>query len=221
MNGKRTGIGMAVVALGLLAAYAGEREREWDFGNDAMGSVPKGWKVAETHGRGTPATWAVVEDRSAEEGRALAITANKNQGGTFNLLLAEGTSYQDLEIEVKVKAIAGKEDQGGGPIWRAKDADNYYVCRWNPLEDNIRLYTVKDGHRKQLASATLKVDTSVWHEIKIEQVGDRIEVEFDGRKVIDFKDSTFPGAGMVGLWVKADGRSRFDEFEVSAEDDDD
>ncbi len=78
--------------------------------------------------------------------------------------MAQGTSYGDVEVKVMVKAVAGVEDQGGGPIWRAKDADNYYICRWNPLENNFRVYFVKDGRRKQLGTADVKTDANIWHE---------------------------------------------------------
>jgi len=187
----------------------------WSFERDKIGSVPKGWKVAETGGQGKPATWQVVTDKSApSRANAVAITANKNYGRTFNLLLAKDTSYKDLEIKVMVKAVAGQEDQGGGPIWRAKDADNYYICRWNPLEDNFRVYYVKNGRRKQLGSANVKTDPGVWHEIEIEHKGSKIEAEFDGKKLIELDDSTFTEPGMVGLWVKADGRSEFDNIKV-------
>jgi len=222
MNQQMIRIGLATMALSVSAVLANEDglKREWNFEQDAVGSIPKGWKVAETGGVGKLATWQVVADPTAEDSQAVAITTNANYGGTFNLLIAEETSYKDLEIEVMLKAVAGEEDQGGGPIWRLKDANNYYICRWNPLEDNIRLYFVKDGRRKQLASAEIKTDTSVWHEIEVEHTGNKIEVEFDGKKVIEFEDSTFTEPGMVGLWVKADGRSAFDNFEVSAEDED-
>ncbi len=97
----------------------------WSFEKDKAGFAPKSWKVAETRGKGTPATWQVVEDNSAPDGtQAVAITANKNRGSTYNLMIAQDTSYKDLAIRVKVKAVTGKQDQGGGPIWRAKEADN-------------------------------------------------------------------------------------------------
>ena len=115
-------------------------------------------------------------------------TATKNSGQTYNLLIAKGTKYRDLEIEVMVKAITGEEDQGGGPIWRAKDADNYYIARWNPLEDNFRVYFVKDGRRKELGSANVKADPTAWHNIEIEHEGNRIKAEFDGKKLIELED---------------------------------
>jgi hypothetical protein len=186
------------------------------FESDQTDATPAGWTVAETHGKGTPATWQVVK-KSGEKGKCLAITANKNSGGTFNLLLLNDIQFKDLELSVMVKAIDGKEDQGGGPIWRVKDANNYYICRWNPLEDNLRLYVVKDGKRKQLASATVKADTSAWHKIEIDQDGAEIEVEFDGQEMISFTDTTFTEAGLIGLWVKADGRTQFDMFAADEE----
>ncbi len=188
-------------------------DQEWNFETDQVGTVPKDWTVAETSGKGTPATWQVVKDA---KGPCVAIVANENTGATYNLLLAEKSCYADLEISVMVKAMAGKEDQGGGPIWRAKDADNYYICRWNPLEDNLRVYYVKEGRRKQIASATVKADPTTWHEIEVEQEGSKIEVEFDGKDVIKVVDTTFTDPGMIGLWVKADGQSQFDHVEVEA-----
>ena len=191
------------------------RHNVWSFEQDKTGSVPTGWKVAETGGEGKLATWRVVTDKSAPSpAHVVAITANKNYGRTFNLLLAQDTSYQDLDIKVMVKAVAGQDDQGGGPVWRAKDADNYYICRWNPLEDNLTAYYVKNGRRRRLASAKVKTDPAAWHKIEIEHKGTKIKVEFDGKKLIDIDDSTFTEPGMVGLWVKADGRSEFDNIKV-------
>ena len=187
----------------------------WNFDGATVGKVPPGWKVAETASRGHPATWQVVKDTSAPSPpNSVAITANTNHGHTFNLLLAQPTSYKDLEIELMVKAVAGKEDQGGGPVWRAKDADNYYICRWNPLEDNFRVYYVKNGRRRQLGSARVRTDPTVWHKIKVRHQGTKIQAFFDGKKLIELDDTTFGDPGMVGLWVKADGRSEFDNVKV-------
>lgn len=181
------------------------RRKVWWFEEGKLGSIPKGWKVAETSGEGKLATWKVITDKAAPSGsKVVAITQNSNRGHTYNLLMATGTSYKDLEIGVKVKAGTGEQDQGGGPIWRAKDRDNYYLARWNPLEDNFRVYYVKEGKRTQLASATVKLDPRSWHEIEIKHVGNRIVAELDDEKLIELEDDTFTEAGMIGLWTKAD-----------------
>lgn len=193
----------------------------WTFENSAVGSVPKGWKALETAGKGKPAIWKVIEDEKAPSGkRILALTSTNNSGRTYNLLMAERSNYKNLKIKMKIKAIAGEEDQGGGPIWRAKDRNNYYIARWNPLEDNYRVYYVKNGNRKQLASAKVKIDPKAWHEIKIEHVGNKIKAMLNGKKILEVKDDTFMEAGMVGLWTKADAATAFDDIKVKGDDDD-
>jgi len=226
-NFKKLCLALVLVMVGsaLVSAQPGDSGRNqrrgqfrsdvWSFEKDTAGSIPKSWKVAETAGKGTPAQWQVMPDDSAPEGsQTVAITANKNSGRTYNLLIAQETSYLDLGIKVSVKAVTGKEDQGGGPIWRAKDDDNYYIARWNPLEDNFRVYYVKDGRRKQLGTADVKADPKAWHDILIVHRGNRIIAMFDGKKMIELEDSTFGEAGKVGLWTKADAATAFDNLTV-------
>ncbi|MCP4707984.1 MAG: hypothetical protein GY869_05120 [Planctomycetes bacterium] len=190
----------------------------WTFERDEVGAVPRGWQVAETRGRGTPAQWQVKADPTAPSGsQVVAITENSNRGSTYNLLMAQRTSFQDLEISVMVKSDTGNEDQGGGPIWRAKDADNYYVARWNPLETNLRFYYVKEGRRIQLATAeNVEANTSLWHEIKIVHIGTKVTAAFDGEVLIEAEDATFAEAGMVGLWTKADAATAFDSYSIKS-----
>jgi len=194
-------------------------EFECSFDEVKLGEIPEGWRVAETASAGTPATWAVIEGGAVQGNpRLLAVTETANSGRTYNLLIATETKLKDLDVEVKVKAMTGKEDQGGGPIWRATDADNYYIARWNPLENNFRVYFVKNGRRKQLASADIETDPKKWHEIEIKHVGNHIIAEFDDKKILELDDDTFGDAGMVGLWTKADAATAFDDFEAEATD---
>jgi len=196
-------------------------ERKWTFDKEQAGRIPDSWMVAETSGAGKTATWEIVIDDSVpSKPNAVAITESMNRGQTYNLLMAEEVLLQDVEVEVEVKALSGKIDQGGGPIWRAKDERNYYICRWNPLENNLRVYVVKDGKRKQLASADVDADAGSWHEIEIEHTGTKIIAEMDDKKLIVVEDYTFLEAGMAGLWTKADAATLFDNFEVEPTDDD-
>jgi hypothetical protein len=127
----------------------------------------------------------------------------------------EDSSYQDVEIIVSFKAMEGKLDQGGGIVWRYQDANNYYIARMNPLEDNFRAYKVENGKRsQQFQNAAVKIPAGEWHLLKIKQVGNRIECFVDGKKYLDVKDDTFQKAGKVGLWTKADAQARFDEVRV-------
>lgn len=129
--------------------------------------------------------------------------------------MAEDTSFKDVEVSVAFKANAGRRDQGGGMVWRYRDANNYYVARVNPLEDNFRVYKVVGGKRiPEFRSAEVKVPPGGWHTLTVRIAGDPIECFLDGKKYLEAKDDTFTKPGKVGLWTKADARTSFDNFTV-------
>jgi hypothetical protein len=170
----------------------------WTFKDDTEGKIAKGFKqeVGE---------WNVV---TADGEKVLAQQA-KNSNSIFNLVLVTGTKAKGVDLSVKMKAVAGETDQGGGLVWRAKDKSNYYLARFNPLEENYRLYKVQDGKRSLFLNADIKA-TPGWHTLRVTMQGDEIECYFDGKKSLEHKDSTFAEAGMIGLWSKADAVTWFD-----------
>ncbi|MDA2925185.1 hypothetical protein MYX65_11155 [Acidobacteria bacterium AH-259-L09] len=185
------------------------------FDDVQVGKLPAHWKVEATHAKGKLANWSVQKDASASSGdHVLLLKINDYDRGTFNLCWTDQVSFQDGIVEVKVKAREGRVDQGGGPIWRVKDKDNYYIARWNPLEDNFRLYYVKDGRRVQLDTAKVKLPADQWHTITMQHQGNQITGYLDGKKLLEVNDTTFPEAGGVGLWTKADAASSFDDLEI-------
>lgn len=171
------------VAVCSVTAFAADAGKRWTFDSESVGAVPEGFAVANGQ-------WTIVADPDTpSKPNALAQRA-KNSGSTFNIILYKGTSAKDLDLSVKMKAVSGEEDQGGGLVWRAKDASNYYIARYNPLEDNYRVYKVVDGRRSELQSATIK-HTDGWHTLRIEMIGDHIQCYYDGQRKLDVKDSTF------------------------------
>jgi YVTN family beta-propeller protein len=203
-------------ASGVIELVFSRPRMAWRFDEDTPGRLPEGWKIEGTNQRGPVATWVVKADADApSKPNVLALTDTKEgAGGTFNLCWTDGVKFTDGVIEVKVKAGTGREDQGGGAIWRVKDKDNYYIARWNPLEDNFRLYYVKGGSRKMLETANVKADPAKWHTIRVEQKGDEIQCSLDGETLFKVQDRTFLEAGGVGLWTKADAATSFDDLVV-------
>lgn len=187
------------------------------FDEVPLRSLPAGWKVDATHPGSELAVWSVEEDSmAASRKRVLAVRITGSERGTFNLAWTDQTRFQDGAVEVKVRAGEGRIDQGGGLIWRVRDANNYYIARWNPLENNFRVYYVKDGKRVQLATADVTVPADAWHSIRIEHQGNHITCYLDGTKLLEADDPTLPEAGGVGLWTKADAASFFDDLVVQA-----
>ncbi len=203
---------LVAAALGM----ADDKATLMKFNKDDVGSVPAGWKADKT-GKGDGSIWKVVADDTApsKTGYVLAQTA-ESPNNVFNLCVADKPVLKDVAVSVAFKAVKGEKDQGGGIVWRYQDADNYYVARMNPLEDNYRLYHVVAGKRTQIAGKEgIKIPAGEWHTLKIEMQGDKIECYLDGKKEIEFKDSTIDKPGKVGLWSKADAQSHFDQVTVS------
>ena len=179
----------------------------FNFDADKPGEMAKGWVDCT-------GTWKVVADDSAPSKPNVFAQTSAEAKEPFNLAIANQANFADIDLSVKLKAVAGKQDQGGGPVWRLKSPKDYYVCRWNPLEDNFRLYQVVDGKRTQIATADVKAEAG-WHTIRVTMKGNAIECYFDGKKVIEAKDDTFKDAGKVGLWTKADAVTHFDDLNIN------
>jgi len=133
--------------------------------------------------------------------------------------LKDDTDIKDGFIQIKFKAVAGSEDRAGGVVWRARDANNYYVARANALEDNVVLYKTVEGVRSALDivgrkggyGVAISVPGNEWLTIRVEFKGSRFRVLYNGQRLFEVEDPTFPHAGKVGLWTKADSVTLFDE----------
>lgn len=186
------------------------------FQKEEVGRLPVGWEASQT-GEGTGSIWKVTSDASSPSGSGyvLAQTA-KGPKALYNIATLKQSSFLNGTVEVQFKAIAGEVDQGGGLVWRYQDANNYYICRFNPLEDNYRLYKVIDGKRVQLATKEqLTPPQGKWHSISIKHTGKTIECRLDGAVLLNAEDDAITKPGRIGLWTKADAQTHFDVLHLS------
>ena len=169
---------------------------------DFDGKGIEGWTVVTGN-------WAAEEMAGAPSGKKVLLQrATKNE---FNVIVAPGV-YADVDVTMKFKPIAGREDASGGIVFRFTDG-RYYVVRANALEDNFRLYYYDRG-RRQLASASVKRPAlGQWHTVRVLAVGDRVQAWLDGGRYLDHRDSRLT-SGRVGLWTKADSITAFDDLVV-------
>jgi hypothetical protein len=209
-----TGVGVALAVVAGVANAQGDGGRTWDFQGDAVGSTPAGFSFGRT-GQGREGKWVVLADPSAPAGdHVLAQTDADGTDYRFPVAVADAPELKDLRLDVRCKPVGGKVDQACGVVFRFKDPDNYYVARANALEDNVNLYQVVKGQRRQIKGWKGKVSGNAWHALAVEARGDHLQVFWDGKPVVDAKDDTFRDAGKVGLWTKADSVTYFDALTV-------
>ena len=178
-----------------------------------VGAAPADFDFART-GQGPAGQWTVVEDLTAANNRAIEQSSTDRTDYRFPLAIYQPVTAKNVEVTIRFKPIAGKEDQSGGIAVRLTSPNDYYIARANALEDNVRLYRVVKGRRQQLASANVKVAAAQWHTLGLKAENDRFTVSFNGKQVHSTTDKTFAAAGRIALWTKSDSVTRFDQINI-------
>lgn len=199
---------IAIVFVVLLAAAA----ETVNFDKAEAGKPPAGWTATQT-GSGQ-AKWAVVQDATAP---SKPNVLRQSGEATYPVCLKDDSNLKDGFLEVKFKAISGREDQAAGLVWRARDANNYYVARANALENNVTIYHTINGRRTEKKRTSMKVPANQWQTLRVDVQGNHFTVSLNGQKALDWDDETFKDAGKVGLWTKADSVTLFDDFTYASQ----
>jgi hypothetical protein len=195
-----------------------------NFDKDELGRAPVGFTIALT-GSGKPGVWVVMKDESAPSKPNVLAQSDLNATSyRFPLCIYDGISAKDVDASVRFKPMSGKEDQAAGIVWRYQDKDNYYVVRANANEGNVVLYKVQKGRRIDLPLVGKgktygthdPVPSRVWGTLRIVAKGNHFDVYHDNRKLFEVEDGTFPAAGKVGVWTKADSYTFFDDLSITA-----
>ncbi len=155
--------------------------------------------------------WAIADVPGASQGgRALVQSATDND---FNVIVAPGGPFDNVDVSVRFKPMSGREDASGGIVFRFAEG-RYYVIRANALESNFNFYYYDRG-RRQIAGASVKAPAlGQWHKLRITAAADRIQGWLDDQALIDRRDSRFT-SGRIGLWTKADSVTAFDELTIT------
>jgi hypothetical protein len=196
------------------AAQGGRQMTRIDFEAAPVGALPPGVTAALT-GSGGPVKWSVTDDPTAPAGpKVLTETSKDTTDYRFPLAIFDQPVLADLDVAARFKAVAGEVDRAAGIAVRLADRNNYYVVRANALEDDVRLYKVVAGQRRQFAGANVKVPSGTWQELRLLARGNHFEVFLEGKSLYSATDMTFAAAGHVALWTKADSVTYFDDLRI-------
>jgi hypothetical protein len=194
-----------------------------NFDSAHPGEPPSGWTATVTN-QGPPAKWVVMHDANApSRPNVLAQDSPADQRFTFPLCLFDKVVCLDGDLSVKMKIVSGKDGQDAGVVFRAVDANNYYLVRASARDHTIALFRVADTRLHPLpVKGGQAGPVGVWHPVKIGDWnlmrvtyrGDQVTVYFNHRKVFDAKDQGLNEPGRAGLWTKGDTIAYFDDFHI-------
>ncbi len=185
-----------------------------NFDTFAVGASPPGWSVPLTqHGR--PSRWEVRQDQTAPTPPyVLAQVSNDPTDDRFPLAIFDGLSVRDGDISVRIKPMSGREDQGGGVVWRYRDENNYYLARANAMNKTVAVFRIQNGRRTAIQPGVKhEIPMNAWSILKVSARGNRFQVYVDHRRIMEGFDDAFT-AGKVGLCTVADSVMYFDDFRV-------
>src|SRR3989442_4118506 len=216
LSARLTGCWVILTALAVasVSAAAEDSIRNWNFACDLSGTLPNDFAVGPLVDGRHAGEWKVLKtDRAKSSPQVLAQLMGKGFEHAYKVVLINGTTSSDLDLQVSFLPIKGKADMGGGLIWRAADDRNYYLTRANPLEQNIRIYRVVKGIRHLLQNFDRTIHLNQWHTLQVLDRGCQIQVLYDETTVFDLCDQTFT-TGRIGLWTKSDAVTYFDDVRL-------
>jgi hypothetical protein len=197
-------------------AATAQRAWSWNFDADTAGAAPSRFSFGRT-GNGRQGVWTVRAEATAPSApNALAQQDADSTNFRFPIAVAAEPRLKDVRVSVKCRLVAGNVDRACGLVARYQSQNDYLITRANALENNVRLYTVIEGKRRELASFDTEVSTGAWHDYSFELRGDQLQVFWNGKRVIDHRDGALLQPGLVGVWTKADSLTYFDDLSAHA-----
>ena len=174
-----------------------------NFDSEVVGKLPASWT-------GVSSTWVIATDGA---NKALKQTA-KSKADQSNICIQNKLKYQNLQMEARIKSLEGGKEKGGGLVWRYHDAKNYYIARFNVVENNLKVYKVLKGIRKEIKSVNVKMKANEWQTLKVAMIGYTLACYLNDKKLLNVTDTSIPNAGSVGFWSRADAVSLFDDLKI-------
>lgn len=236
---------LSIVLFGLAATTAGQRTKKdtshskavhIDLAKEKVGkesakflSVVGNWLIIDDGGkkvlavdgrqwlRGQPAGGLAEKARAIYGSRHEEFIDNVKAFAYFPYAVAKDISdFHDGEISLRFKLVAGQLDQCAGILFNLKPNGDYLTVRFNGKEDNVVLWTFKQGKRSfvKKGSENVPLQMNTWHTLQISVQGTNLQASLDGKHLLDYTLAE-PVSGKVGVWSKTDSVSYFDDYTVT------
>jgi len=126
----------------------------------------------------------------------------------FPIAIAKQSHMSDGEVRVQIQTLSGRIDAAAGLAFGIQNIGNYFVWRFNALEQNAILFQFVNDKRIKLAEVSCPAQLGDWLELRITVHGNRVTANVSDFARIDYT-SPHSVEGYLGLWTKADSKSLF------------
>ena len=167
--------------------------------------------------RGQPAGGLADKARAIYGARHEEFIDNVKAFAYFPIAVASDVeNFSDGDISLRFKLIGGALDRCAGILFNVQPNGDYLTVRFNGTEDNVVLWTFKEGKRSFVKRGTENVPLELgqWNDLKISVKGTSLRAWLNGKLNLEYTLPA-PVSGKVGLWSKTDSISEFDAFVVT------
>ena len=191
-------------------------------GNWSVVSDPAAGKVAQVDGRqwikGQPSAGLAAKARTIYGAKHEEFIDAVKAYAYFPYAVDKDVDeFHNGSISTRFRLLGGQLDQCAGILFNVKPNGDYLTVRFNGKEDNLVLWTFKNGKRSfvKKGSQNVHVGFGEWHAMKIEVDGVNLRGYLDDQLLLEYTLPE-PVSGKVGLWSKTDSVSQFTDYAVTA-----
>src|SRR5438045_673221 len=180
-----------------------------------------GKKVVQVDGRqwikGQPSAGLAAKARTIYGSRHEEFIDSVKAYAYFPYAVAKDIDdFRNGEITMRFRLLGGQLDQCAGILFNLKPNGDYLTVRFNGKEDNLVLWTFKNGKRSFVKKGVHDVHLKMgeWHRMKIAVEGTQLRGYLDDELLLEYTLAE-PVSGKVGLWSKTDSVSQYDDYRVA------
>ncbi|HKW86249.1 MAG TPA: hypothetical protein VJM82_04185 [Nitrospiraceae bacterium] len=186
----------------------------WHFDGQQVGEAPAGFS-ARTVGDDASGTWKIEADPTAPSAPNVVVQAVPCPSGCFQMLLAEGFSYDYPDLAIRLRVTSPGSKRVGGAVFGVKDSRNFYAVVVDLATDTLEVIRVLNGKETVLGRASVKPWKEAWHLLRVQRNTilnkEFIETIFDNQLAVSVQDKAL-GAGQIGLVTRGETAISFDNF---------
>jgi hypothetical protein len=197
-----------------LGARALDAATNIDIGTNEIGASPAEFALPPL-GNGKQGLWTVVRDATAKAGLAIEQAGVQTTEDRFSLAIWKTASLKNAEISVRLNAVGGKSDQGGGVAVRLRTPESYYLVQLDALRDRVLFSLLNNGASEEIAGVDADIASHTWHTLAVRAKDDEFVVSLDGIWMFTAFDKTLSQAGRIALWTEGDSLTRFDSIAIT------
>ena len=191
--------------------------KKWTFDREEPGESPIGLSTGALGTRPT-GSWKIKAHPQAPSAPNILVQATPcPDPNCYQILLAEGLTYEYLDLTVLLRPTAEGGQASGGVVFGLKDPENFYAALVDLTAGTLEVIRVLDGKDTVLGRAPVRRKQAPWHSLRVQRntiiSKEFIQTSFDGRLAVSVEDNAL-GAGQIGLMTRGGSLMGFDNFHV-------